>query len=433
MNYKSKRFKSGLSTYTLAKELGVSWKQYKDVENKKINLEGELLDKFLDTIKNAKMIKFNRKQKLMDIRTFIREGKLKDLMAKRNHNGFTLARELDITPQDVTDVLNMKHTSDDMIEYVYDFLNNPLNKNLEEKDESKRYEQNDESEISYKELQRLKNEKGFTTQDISNGTGMPASTISHIIGGRKAKPWNLEKIYNFLVNNEKNKEAKNELEQILIEKKISKADVAKALGINYSYVYNYLKGMNIKEEYQTLIYDYITNIGGKKVRRNDPFELDLKEINAMIKEKEIAYIDIAKALGISFSYIEKLLNDRVIGCYDMKRKLDEYIRSFDLEKELTENSEVVQEDEKIIPEETLDELVSEEDIQPIIKDICIEEEVDDDDEDLVDEVEIEDYIADGVISKDYIDLLRENTQLKEDLFQAKKYLRLFEILIERIK
>lgn len=376
MKYKAKRFRAGLSTYTVAKELGVDWNKYLDVERGKVALEGEYINKFQNVLKNAKMIKFNRRQRLEDIKNFIKDGKLSDLMAKRGYNGMSLARAMGLDANVIKEVMDGTNQSDDTNEYVYDFLQDPFNINADgvekEEAENKRYETNDDKKIKVEELRKLKEEKGFTCQEISNAIGIAGSTISHTLNGRKTKEKTLQKIYNFLLNNEKKLDNTSELENILVQKKLSKMDVARALGINYSYVYNFLKGMNVNKKYQKMITDYIMNAEGK-----------------------------GKKVSI----------------------------------ELTENFE----DEKIISTATLDKMLAEETTSEDVIEtgiLCCEEE-DEDEEELVD---IEDLITEGLIEeevqtqsdKDYFELLKENADLKEKLAQAQKQVSRYEILVDII-
>lgn len=437
MNYKRKRVKSGLSTYTIAKELGIDWKKYQEVEENKIALEGENLNKFLNITeyKNAKMIKFNRRQKINDIKNFINDGKMKELMAKRGYNGMTLASVLGVDSNVIKRVLDGKEASEDMNEYVYDFLQDSLNANTEV--EKTDIEEETEKEISLEEIKRLKNEKSFGTQELSNAVDIPISTLSHILAGRNTKQENLQKIYDFLLNNEPKtrtelEKDRQELEKVLTKKKLSKMDVARTLGINYSYVYNFFKGVKIKKEFEDKITDYIMGVEGKKVKKNEPFELNLKEISEMIKDKGISYKEICKELRISYSYINKLLGDRIIGSFDTKRQLDEFVRNYvpnDIEEtnenkidevvneisseEKTEDSDI---DEKVIPETMLDEMLKED----------IEEEFDEDSDEFIDDDE-------DIISIDYFEVLKENKELKTKLTKAERQIEMYETLIDVIK
>lgn len=185
MNYKTKRLKARLSTYTVARELGIDWNTYKDVENGKITLEGEYLDNFLNIIKNAKMINFNRRQKLKDIKEFAEKGKLEELMAKRNYNRMTLAKTLNIEGLAIPNVLKGKHQSDDLNEYVYDFLENPLNAYIENEkpqSENNTTPTNNDNPILEK-INKIKKENKFANKDIALEIGVSPSHYAKIISG----------------------------------------------------------------------------------------------------------------------------------------------------------------------------------------------------------------------------------------------------------
>lgn len=122
---RKKRQKVGLSVYTIAKELGVSYDDYLKIEKKNIGLEGEMLDKFNSIIDRAREINFNRNQKLHEIDEEISNGSLRELMAKRGYNGLSLSRALQIDNSQISNVLTGKGTNDNK-ERVYDFLRNPI-------------------------------------------------------------------------------------------------------------------------------------------------------------------------------------------------------------------------------------------------------------------------------------------------------------------
>ena len=487
MNYKKKRVKSGLSTYTIAKELGIDWKKYQAVEEHNLALEGEYLNKFLNITdyKNAKMIKFNRRQKLNDIKEFIKDGKLKDLMAKRGYNGMSLASTLDIDSNVIKRVLDGKEASDDTNEYVYDFLQNCLNANTEEVTEEPKVEEKPVAEVAelpFYELKKLKDEKEIPYDVIGNAIGMPSSTISHILRGRSTSEEKYKKINDFIVNYTEDKKHNfdTELEVKIKQKGIVKAQIAKDLGINYAYVYNFLKGQNIKKEFADKIKSYIENyetndetfdaveikhymkvkkitmldiaketglgysyvhrlLNGKQngtqeaknkikdfvlkgsAKTQDPeyFELNIEEINRIINDKQITYEDIMQGLDISHSYVEKLLHNRIINCNDKKRELDNFIRNFE-RQEITENSEPVAEVEQQELDFEDDELLIEQ--EPVIEEITAPIEISG--------VPVEDTPK---IEKDYFDLLKENSELKGKLAKAEHQIEMYETLIDIIK
>ena len=74
MNYRQKRIASGISLYTMAKELGIGKNKYKEVEKNNLSLTGELLDKFMATIDKAKELNFNRLVKMKKVDEWLASG-----------------------------------------------------------------------------------------------------------------------------------------------------------------------------------------------------------------------------------------------------------------------------------------------------------------------------------------------------------------------
>lgn len=131
MNYRAKRNKAGLSAYTMSKELGIAYDKYLKVEKKLIPLEGEYVDKFMKILDRAKEILFNRKQKIHEIEESIKDGSLKKLSQKRGYSGKQLAETMGISPSEVSRTFTGKQTNQDTIERIYDFLQDPINVNVE--------------------------------------------------------------------------------------------------------------------------------------------------------------------------------------------------------------------------------------------------------------------------------------------------------------
>ena len=77
MNFKKKRLAAGISKYTMMKELGVDKNKYDKIESGKLQLSGNLLDKFMEVIKNSREINFNRQVKLEKINQWIQSGEIK--------------------------------------------------------------------------------------------------------------------------------------------------------------------------------------------------------------------------------------------------------------------------------------------------------------------------------------------------------------------
>lgn len=181
MNYKKKRIQAGLSAYTMSKELGVPYDKYLLVEKKQIPLEGSLLDRFQNTLKNARMIKFNHKQKMQDIKHTIEKGELKDRMAKMNYNGLALARAMNFAPSEISQILNNKCKNQERVEMVYDFLMNPINIDINTEDKQVEVEVD---EFDYKELERIMRKKKIKKLDVAEALNVPYSSLCKYFSDR---------------------------------------------------------------------------------------------------------------------------------------------------------------------------------------------------------------------------------------------------------
>lgn len=132
MNYRGKRNRANLSIYTVARELGIDYDTYLEVDRGLRQLEGEMLDKFNSTIDNAREINFNRMEKMKIVNEKLKSGELK---RKAYNMGYTIAelgRAVRMNEPVVNNIINGHDKySEDKKEIVYDFLNNPLNKKID--------------------------------------------------------------------------------------------------------------------------------------------------------------------------------------------------------------------------------------------------------------------------------------------------------------
>lgn len=142
--YKRKRLASGLSRYTVAREMGFTLTQYIKIEEGWINLNSEWIDKFNDIISRAKEIKFNRRSKLFMIREMIKQGTLEMKLKEQGYNMAELGRAMGYAPSTICGTFKLRKTSDDLIEQVYDFLQNPANKNFKGNKKRKKGQTQDE-------------------------------------------------------------------------------------------------------------------------------------------------------------------------------------------------------------------------------------------------------------------------------------------------
>lgn len=142
MNYKSKRVSAGIGTYTMAKELGVDEEKYKNLERGKLELKGQLLEKFMQTIGKAKEIKFNRMDKMHEINEWVNSGQAAIDVKNTGYSQVEIGNLINASNSAICHLLKDKRGSDDLKEKLYDFVTNPLNKKVEDK--------KDRKEIKYK-------------------------------------------------------------------------------------------------------------------------------------------------------------------------------------------------------------------------------------------------------------------------------------------
>jgi transcriptional regulator with XRE-family HTH domain len=379
MNYKRKRNRAGISAYTMSKELGVDYEKYLKVEKKLIPLEGEMLNKYQDVLKNSKMIRFNHRQKMFEIKQFIKDGKMRDLMAKRGYNGVTLARTLNIAPSEISHVLNGKMANEERIEMVYDFLTNPINANVEGSD--KQIEIDNDFDIE-------------------------------------------------------------ELEKIMEEKGLKKVWVAEALNIPYSSLCKYFNpkyrtNSEIVKMNKRRIKDFIVNCTPSETpiettpKHYDTDQEDINFIKQIRKETGKNYTEIAEEIGCSSSQLYKIVSGRREISESMYIMLKRYIDKCKKEGIISDSQQ----------EETVVETPVEEITVEIPVAVPVEEEAEFEEfEEIVpislgelEPIEIEPKNDKKGIDKCYYDIMAENFELKEELEKAKRQIRLYETLIEKIK
>lgn len=131
MNYRQKRYKANLSVYTVARELGISYEKYLEVDKGERDLAGKYVDKFCEVLDRAKEINFNRKQKLRNIEEWIASGQIKEDMAKMGYSQSSLAKAIGIKQPTISSIISTPSSaSDDSKERIYDFLHDSINKNI---------------------------------------------------------------------------------------------------------------------------------------------------------------------------------------------------------------------------------------------------------------------------------------------------------------
>lgn len=132
MKYRYRRKKAQIKFYTMAKELGIDEKTYKEIEDGKRNLEGNMLDKFMNILKRNKEINFNDAIKANKIDKMVED---KTLMKKITDLGYTqreIAEKIGISQTTISCIITkIRPVSEEVKVKLYDFITNPLNKKLE--------------------------------------------------------------------------------------------------------------------------------------------------------------------------------------------------------------------------------------------------------------------------------------------------------------
>jgi transcriptional regulator with XRE-family HTH domain len=208
MNYRNRRNLKGLSIYTIAKELGVDYNQYLEVEKGKRHLEQEYIDKFLKILTNAKEIKLNRMAKLQKIYPLFTSGEMKNKCREYGYSHKQLGKALGLTQGAISNAMtgNKKMTSDDTMERIYDFLTNPFNKKVKEVVETKLSRPYTSKSLSTPQVEKLFSEHsitdiytamGFNRNSFAKWLGISEQHLNNCVNGRRRLSAKLkEKTYN---------------------------------------------------------------------------------------------------------------------------------------------------------------------------------------------------------------------------------------------
>lgn len=218
MNYKKKRLKSGLSIFTIAKELGISEEKYKKVEQGRLNLEKDLLDKFLNITENSKEILFNREAKMYEINEWLKNGQAEQDIKKMGYTKTELSKILGYDGTYIDNIIrsfekdkNFDKKAYDVKEKIFDYVKDPLNKNIKS---------TENSNIKLSEIDEWV-ESGQAKIDIKN-SGKSQVDLSLEMGYEKSYVGNLlrtgfvgkyipqkQKLYDLLHNKETNETIEN--------------------------------------------------------------------------------------------------------------------------------------------------------------------------------------------------------------------------------
>ena len=228
MNYRSKRAEKGLSQYTMARELGIDYQTYLEIDRGQRPLEGKYVDKFYDVLERAKEIKLNRLEKMKEVNAWLDSEQGLSACKEYGYSGAEIARILGITQGCMSTVINPNNkfhymAGDDTKEMVYDFLHNPMNKKLKRENNKKiikvdlEAENIDLEEVekwykrNFYDLKKLILEKGYKMFEFANIIGCSEVHLGNVIVGRRNASMGLKaKIYAVLNGKQLKEEIKEE-------------------------------------------------------------------------------------------------------------------------------------------------------------------------------------------------------------------------------
>ena len=214
MDYKQKRNRAKLSLYTMAKQLGITEKKYKEVESKKRPLEGNLVDKFQETLNDAKQITLDRNIKMMEINRWFKSEEANETLNKYGYTQKDLATELELSRGTVSEAFKYGRGTDDVKEKIYDFLTNPINKKIAKE------EKHGKIENLEKRLKALK----ISQKEFAKMIGRSQVITSYLItGSRNVSPETVQKAEEKIKELEKQNSVKNIEESVeVVEEVIEK-------------------------------------------------------------------------------------------------------------------------------------------------------------------------------------------------------------------
>lgn len=227
MNYKGKRLKANLTPYTVARELGIDYDKYLLIEKGKIALESDLLDKFMKIVepKNARGIKFNRFQKINDLKKKSKDGKLKEMMTSRGYTGTKLAEAIGVSDSEISRCLrygkHSKKINEDTLERIYDFLSNPINTYVEKTNVEKVKGKNNLTEEEKAIVNKFMEDNNLSREQLAKKIGYVRSTVDNLFGTNSyCSPKARKKLFDY-INKNKTKtiieEVNEESQEIIIE------------------------------------------------------------------------------------------------------------------------------------------------------------------------------------------------------------------------
>ena len=194
MNYRTRRSLKNLSRYTVAKNLGVDYNKYVEVERGKRPLEKQYVDKFQEILANASEIKLAHSLRMGQVKEAFKNGTLRNKINEYGYTYSTLAKELGLTQSAISNAFsgNPRLTSDDTMERIYDFLNEPFNKQIDTTNEGRKKGRRTRAcapEVAKwfneNNLEEVYTNAGYTRGTFSKELGVSEGHITNVLNGNR--------------------------------------------------------------------------------------------------------------------------------------------------------------------------------------------------------------------------------------------------------
>lgn len=199
-------FKKIKSTFDVAREMGVDENKIKELKKGERHIEGETMDKVLQSINKSKV---ERDIEKLNIFEWYKNTDLKELRMEFGYkNAVALAKVLKIENSGISKAENKKYNKiNKTIIKLYDFYHNDFNKNIKEEEQ---IESGEKSSIVKDKEEKKKIYQWYLDTDIEKLRGnLSQKAISNMIGMGQSS-WcqlerhlvtryceNMEKIYNY--------------------------------------------------------------------------------------------------------------------------------------------------------------------------------------------------------------------------------------------
>lgn len=126
MNYRAKREARGLYSYTVSKELGLSYLTYLKVEKGKIRLSQDKLDKFLEIIENSAKLKIEQDIKFAKVKQEYENGTFRQYLLDNNIQMTAINKYAGLSHSFANNLFSRTSTNPSAMLWVYDICHDSI-------------------------------------------------------------------------------------------------------------------------------------------------------------------------------------------------------------------------------------------------------------------------------------------------------------------